>query len=198
MNKVFIAIPTLDGWVHTKTIQAITAQSAGHEIKFVSGISPVAKARNTAVAEFLRTDCTHLWFVDSDTIPPSDALKRLLDMDADIASGVTPVLLNNGIMSNVFPSDDPSKRMTMEEVEKADTLINAVGVGASCILIKRRVLDNDVEGVALKSPWYAELWFEDGKFCSEDIFFCNKATDESYLITVDPKVICQHVKEVLI
>lgn len=188
--KVFIAIPTVDAWVHAKLMQNIIEQMQGHHLYFLMGTSPLGKARNEIVKRFLKTDCTHLWFVDADTIPPVNALSKMLEHDADIVSGVTPVLTNDGIVSNVFTSNDEKVRLTMEQIEKSESTINATGVGASCLLVARRVFES------AKDPWFAEVWLQDGRVCECDIFFCNEATDDGYLIIVDPKVVCQHVKEV--
>lgn len=197
MNKVFIAIPCVDGWVHAKVMQSIIRQSTGHEIHFLLGVSPIGHARNTVVRDFLKSDCTHLWFVDDDTIPPHDALEQLLAMDCDIATGVTPILRQGGTISNVFPTNDAKEQMTMDEVSKLDGVTNISGVGGSCILIARRVFE-DPENQFVKDPYYAALWFQNGDFLEEDIYFCNKATEDGYLISLNPKVVCKHVKEVLI
>lgn len=195
--KVFIAIPCVDGWVHAKVMQSIIRQMAGHELHFLIGVSPIGNARNTIVKNFLKSDCTHLWFVDDDTIPPDDALTRLLAMDCDIATGVTPILRKDGTISNVFPTTDATEQMTMEDVAKIDGTLNISGVGGSCILIARRVFE-DPDNEFVKPPYYAALWFQDGNFVEEDIYFCNKASEDGYLIRLDPKVVCKHVKEVLI
>lgn len=44
--------------------------------------------RNEIVHKFLKTDATHLWFIDDDTVPTTDAVTRLLQLDTDVANGV--------------------------------------------------------------------------------------------------------------
>lgn len=198
MNKVFIAVPTQDAWIHANLVEQIIKQSQGHSITFVKGKSPIAVARNTVIKNFLRSDCTHLWMLDADTVPPQDALEKLLALDADIASAVTPILTENGVLANYYETNDSSKRDTMEEAKKHDRPFPVAGVGHSCILINRRVLDGTTNVAALKEPWYSEVWFQNGDFCEADIYFCNKATDEGYIITVDPSIVCKHIKELAV
>lgn len=195
MSKVYIAVPTQDGWLHASLVEQIIKQSKGHNITFVKGVSPLAVARNAVVRNFLRSDCTHLWTIDADTVPPPDALEKLLALDGDIVSAVTPILTDKGLIANYYVTNDDTERETMEEALKRTTPFTVAGVGNSCMLINRRVFDES-NVAALKSPWYTELWFQNGEFCECDIEFCNKATDEGYIITVDPTVVCKHIKEI--
>ena len=45
---------------------------------------------NEIIEAFLESGATHLWFVDADCETPPNALQKLLEMDVDIASGVSP------------------------------------------------------------------------------------------------------------
>jgi GT2 family glycosyltransferase len=197
MSSTFITIPTVSGWVHSKVVESVVSQANGHQVSFVVGVKPVALARRKQVEQFLKSNCTHIWFVDDDTIPPPDALKKLLDLEADIATAVTPLFLNNQIVSNLFPTSDATERLAMDQVRatKAGSTMNVAGVGLSCMLVHRRVFEGDA---AVKPPFFAELFYEDGRYMSEDIFFCNKVTDDGFVIVADPSIICKHVKEVLI
>lgn len=45
---------------------------------------------NEIIEEFLKTDATHLWFLNADQEVPPDALCTLLELDVDVSSGISP------------------------------------------------------------------------------------------------------------
>jgi hypothetical protein len=93
--KAFVATPAYDGKVDTDFAVALaeTAQQAA-----VVGIEVVAAvmgngafielARNTFVQQFLKTDCTHLFFIDADLRWESRAFIGLLASGYPVAAGV--------------------------------------------------------------------------------------------------------------
>lgn len=193
MSKVLVAIPAGDGYVHARLVQNLLPQLKGHQFLIVSGVSPVANARNKIVDAFMGGDFTHLWMVDADTIPPVDALERLLEVSNDypIASGITPILTENEITSNVWLDDKGPMDIDAAKNEKG--VFSALAVGTSCMLIRREVIEQ------MKQPRFAQIWLPDGNdYVSEDIYFCNVAEDLGFKIGVDPRVVCKHVRDVLI
>lgn len=56
----------------------------------IAGNCHVDDARNTAIREFLRTDCTHLVFLDADVSWDPDQLIRLCNYDVDVVGGIYP------------------------------------------------------------------------------------------------------------
>lgn len=198
-TKVVIAIPSGDSYVHSRLIKNVLPQlqdrDADNLLLIVAGVSPVAYARNKIVEGFLSTDATHLWMIDADTIPPVDALERMLKADKPVVTGVTPVLHNNETISNIF-SDTSGNPLSMDQIkkhaEKGENLI-IQGCGASCILIERSVLEK-----TLSKPWFAELWAEDGQHVTEDIYFSNTLTEAGIEITCIPSIRCGHAKLVIL
>ena len=99
----------------------------------VSGM-PFDHARNACVAGMLsKPYCTHLFFLDSDVVPPKDAILRLMAHKLPIVSGMycrrspphsLPVMIRNGTWYKDF------KMGSMVEVDL---------VGAGCLLISREV-----------------------------------------------------------
>lgn len=207
--KILIGLPTM-GNIHVNLAVrllkwTVQAKTKGYSLSVYPTLSvqPVDNARNEIVEEFLKTDCTHLFFIDSDTIPPEDALDKLLKLDTDIATAITPIINldenrvndSSGFYkeSNIIGLDD--KRL------QAETGIQDVKTaGGSCLLIKRKVLED------LKKPIFrfiyadshpAGVYFNGStKMMSEDYFFCAKALDEGFKIKCDTSVICRHQKSV--
>jgi hypothetical protein len=96
-NKLFIATPMYGGMAHGLYIKSCldlqtTMNKYGIETKFsfLFNESLITRARNYLVDEFLRSDCTHLLFIDSDIhYNPQDVL-ALMALDKDVIGGPYP------------------------------------------------------------------------------------------------------------
>jgi len=101
-RKIFVATPMYGGQCHglyAKACLDLSAQAAqmGVEMKFfyLFNESLITRARNYLVDEFLRSDYTHLMFIDSDIhFNPNDVLAAAAladpDSDRDIVCGPYP------------------------------------------------------------------------------------------------------------
>ncbi len=99
--KVFIAVPmnkytTLH--VETASFCSCLNNSASVQWGFVGAISPEF-SRNALIEHHFHNDpnWTHIMFVDSDVVPPQNALWKLLCLDADVAVGLYPLMMSNGL-----------------------------------------------------------------------------------------------------
>jgi hypothetical protein len=96
-NKLFIATPMYGGMAHGLYIKSsldlqTTMNKYGIETKFsfLFNESLITRARNYLVDEFLRSDHTHLLFIDSDIhYNPQDVL-ALMALDKDVIGGPYP------------------------------------------------------------------------------------------------------------
>jgi len=96
-NKLFIATPMYGGIAHGLYIKSsldlqTTMNKYGIETKFsfLFNESLITRARNYLVDEFLRSDHTHLLFIDSDIhYNPQDVL-ALMALDKDVIGGPYP------------------------------------------------------------------------------------------------------------
>ena len=96
-NKLFIATPMYGGMAHGLYIKSCldlqtTMNKYGIETKFsfLFNESLITRARNYLVDEFLRSDHTHLLFIDSDIhYNPQDVL-ALMALDKDVIGGPYP------------------------------------------------------------------------------------------------------------
>ena len=96
-NKLFIATPMYGGMAHGLYIKSCldlqtTFNQYGIETKFsfLFNESLITRARNYLVDEFLRTDYTHMMFIDSDIhFSPKDVI-ALLALDKDVIGGPYP------------------------------------------------------------------------------------------------------------
>ncbi len=76
-HKLFVATPMYGGMAHgmyvkaSLDLQAIMSKyGVETRFSFLFNESLITRARNYLVDEFLRSDCTHLLFIDSDVLPP--------------------------------------------------------------------------------------------------------------------------------
>lgn len=96
-NKIFVATPMYGGMAHGLYVKSCldlqgTMSKYGVETKFsfLFNESLITRARNYLVDEFLRTDFTHLLFIDSDIhYNPQDVI-ALLALDKDVIGGPYP------------------------------------------------------------------------------------------------------------
>jgi hypothetical protein len=96
-NKLFIATPMYGGMAHglyiksSLDLQMVLAQyGIQTKFSFLFNESLITRARNYLVDEFLRSECTHLLFIDSDIhYNPQDVI-ALLALDKDIIGGPYP------------------------------------------------------------------------------------------------------------
>jgi hypothetical protein len=153
-------------------------------------VQPVDNARNKIVEEFLKSDCSHLFFIDSDTIPPLNALRRLLAHDKPIISAITPIV-------EIDEKGDPWRKWNAVDEKDQHMKPNtgtrmAKGVGASCVMIKREVFEQ------LEKPWYRFVYKDDtgkDKMVSEDIYFTINCLSKGIKTYADTSIICQHEKK---
>ena len=138
---------------------------------------------------------THLYFMDSDVVPPNGALEKLLAHDLPIVAGIYPMNVN-GEDAWSFKMDGKSYTKTYggwcnRRIPLPDELISANAIGGSTLLIEREVFDK------LERPWFKIVYKaidEDGRAYDEgeDEYFSRIAIEAGYKIMVDPTVICKH------
>ncbi len=189
-NKVLCAILHVDytsiAWAFGLRNLIIPGQVTG-----ISGM-PYDDARNMACRVALEQGFEWLYFLDSDVIPPRDAVLRLLARNKPIISGLycrrsppaaIPVMIKDrNWVTNYVPG----------------SLVEVDYVGAGCLLIHRSVLEN----MPAQEPGHH--WFnwrvnmvgigEPGECLSEDFTFGVHAKKTLGISTiVDTSVVCQHV-----
>lgn len=94
---VFVATPMYGGLAHQRYIESLMTlmNHCRHEninisFAFMGNESLITRARNALTEEFLRTDCTHLFFIDADIGFNSAEVIKMIRADVDIIAGVYP------------------------------------------------------------------------------------------------------------
>lgn len=161
--KVFVATPMYGGMSHGLYVKsALDLQNAmnhyGVETKFsfLFNESLITRARNYLVDEFLRTDFTHLLFIDSDIhFNPRDVI-AMLALDKDVIGGPYPKKAIN--WKNIVAAIKNNPDIDLGELQNlvGDYVFNPVKgtksfdvteplevmeIGTGYMLIKREVFD---------------------------------------------------------
>jgi hypothetical protein len=96
-NKVFLATPMYNGdskgfYTQSSMMLQSALSQRGWVLasSFMFNESLIPRARNSLVHAFLKTDCTHLLFIDADIRFNPEEVIRLFEADKDIICGIYP------------------------------------------------------------------------------------------------------------
>jgi hypothetical protein len=151
-------------------------------------------SRNILIEDQLENNpnWTHILFLDSDTSPEPDALDKLLEVEAGVAVGLSPLYTDGGMYWNIS-LDDEKLLPYHEELPSVSEPFNIKAAGAGMMLIRREVL------LMIGYPWfkmtYQSKYEKPGSPAikeGEDIYFCRKVTELGYEIKAHPLVVCEH------
>lgn len=205
--KVMIAVPNL-GNIHALLTQRLiewhTMPGKLYEqvaLYAPRGVQPHDAARNKCVQVFLESDATHLFFVDSDVVPPFDAIDLLLETEMPIVTGLYPVIWRNpdtektervhAVFSKAVNEAGFGPVFVKDRIEQVDYC------GGGCLMIKREVIG------MLKNQGHKTLfkWVLDENGLAkhgEDVFFCKLASTYDYRVYAHRDVVCSHAKTIFI
>jgi hypothetical protein len=162
-NKLFVATPMYGGMAHGLYIKSCldlqnVMSKYGIETKFsfLFNESLITRARNYLVDEFLRSECTHLLFIDSDINYNAQDVVALMALDKDVIGGPYPKKAIN--WENVAKAARQHPDMEPQELEKlvGQYVFNVVKgtksfsvteplevmeIGTGFMLVKREVFD---------------------------------------------------------
>jgi hypothetical protein len=155
---------------------------------------PYDMARNTACMRCLEIGAENIFFLDSDVVPPHDAILRLLAHRMPVVSGMYcrrshpagyPVMMRGGQWITQF---------------EPNSMVEADVVGAGCLLIHRSVLEAMQPSDAARGrhwfDWKVDMQsiLPPGEAMSEDFVFCKNARQQLGIkIMVDTSIHCRHV-----
>ena len=205
LPRVMIAIPNL-GTIQVKLMTLLMRwmsdnQGAWKSIAIFapSGLVPHDNARNFCVSEFLKTDNDYLFFIDSDTIPPFDGLKLLLEADKDAISGCYPSVRfdttqgTDTMIYNVFRHNVGENGTLNFSNVYGEGVEEIQSSGGGCLLIKRHVLEK------MGTNWFRFQYHDDGTVhYGEDIDFGMNLARNGFKLHAHFGVICKHWKNIML
>lgn len=188
--RVLVGILHVDSTTVAWSMGLRNLQIPGGGVLPVSGM-PYDHARNEICKAALANGMSHVFMLDSDVIPPNDAIIRLLHHRQPIISGVyhrrspphgVPVMMRGGTWVTEYP---------------ANAVIEVDLVGAGCLLIETDCLRR------LPPQRPGKHWFDwrvdlqghhPREYClSEDFTFMTHAKKHGIRTLVDTSVLCRHV-----
>ena len=227
-KKVMIGTPMYGGLAYHGYISGLLKNSMvlrDNDIEmtwmFMANESLITRGRNYIADEFLKSDCTHLMFIDADIGFDDDAIFKLLQHDEDFVGAAYPKKMIDWdtIRTGSILSTNPQNlrdhgasyvlnfldndRTTRARNEKG--LVEMKHLGTGFMLITKRVFKQQREhrrqaraaNFGQFANWYTEYFTtdvdEDGVLQSEDWVFCNHWGDVGGKIWLDPTITLSHI-----
>ena len=228
IKKVMIGTPMYGGLAYHGYISGLLKKSIilrDNDIEmtwmFMANESLITRGRNYIADEFLKSDSTHLLFIDADIGFDDDAIFKLLQHDEDFVGAAYPkkIIDWDTIRTGSILSTNPENlrdrgasyvlnfldndRTTRARNEKG--LVEMRHLGTGFMLITKRVFKQQREhrrqaraaNFGKYANWYTEYFTtdvdEDGILQSEDWVFCNQWRDVGGKIWLDPTINLNHI-----
>ena len=226
-KDIFIATPCYGGMATAVYVTSLTQfcdylgrNSVNYTVSMLTNESLVTRARNKLVADFLKTDCTHLFFIDADIeFNYSDAVRAILH-DKDVVVGSYPVksydfdkavnqkfsskeqileAITTHVINFSFNSDEDRKS---GKVKITEGLIEVLDAGTGFMCIKREVFERMIDAYpetkytpeGTTDTVYAlfDTMIYDDRYLSEDYAFCRRWQAIGGKIHLDPITTLNH------
>lgn len=209
--RLGIAIPHRNGECHISLVRTmVSADIRGIQTSiFDNSSSLVSENRNILVQQFLDHPFkgTHLFFLDTDMGVPADGIRKLLEADKPIISGLYVdkkfglfVARRRLSRYRYTPVQEQWSKYSIPgkgapwvlKEELRDKVLECDAAGAGCLLIRREVLEK------VSYPWFFEDYdtasTRHGResMVSEDFSFFYKAAQAGFRAYVHTGVLCVH------
>lgn len=164
-----------------------------HDWDIGTNESLITRARNEMTASFLKSDHSHLFWIDADIeFEPKD-VAALWNMEVDIACGVYCMKKRDKQWYAAWKDGQ-----LVKELDQFKEPIEVDYCGTGFLLIRRNVIEKLVETAeiyqgpdGLVSALFMTPIHNDG-FESEDYHFCRKSREAGFKIIMDPSVRLGH------
>ena len=205
-TKIMIAMPCYQGMCHSlctkqllKLQRLLSSKNIAMELFTLESESLISRGRNVCATAFLKSDCTHLMFIDSDILfNPLDVLKLILH-NKELITGLYPMKAINfqRLQEKISQCDSieealrcTGKRVgNLKLVLENSTLALMHDAPTGFMMIKRSLLENlknhcsnleyknDIPGYAkysINDKFYNffQVGIHNGRYISEDYGFC--------------------------
>src|SRR6266496_4175254 len=200
--KLFVAVPVyrdIPAEFAMSLVNLVADRRCPFEIlvNFLVGDSYVSKARNRLTTSFLKSDCSHLLWIDCDLVFTTQDIARLVSHDKAIVGGMY-CIKRPGYphwLLDFLPDLPPRDERGLQPLQH---------IGAGFLLIRRDVFERMIATygpeIAYTDPVTRELdynlWqttIHKGHFYGEDYTFCERARELGFQIFGDWNVILPHL-----
>lgn len=158
------------------------------------GDSLIVSARNVCVAEFLKTDCTDMFFLDSDVGCGAGVFTRMMHHKADVVGAA--------YRHKCDTESYPVRWMDKQELwaDPDSGLLEVESIATGFLRIQRHVLEKLAENedyfyskAGVKCPLIFNTEVVDHILWGEDYVFCKKWRAQGGKVWVDPEITLNHV-----
>lgn len=144
-----------------------------------SGEENARASRQRIRDKFMESKCKYLLFCDIDTIPPVDAIQKLMDADKDIITGLTTARLDESVLA-FWKNGYPEQNQKREFLKNSPEIVEIDGAGLYLTLIKRPVLEK------ILFNWNSIV---------DDAEFYIRARVLGYKIFMHQGILCKHYRD---
>lgn len=141
--RIFLALPSGRGAPDidcvaslNSTLQDLREHSIEYAFHSIHGNCYIALVRSLLTHQFMRSECTHLFFWDDDVAAPAGALRRLLSYDRDIIVAAYPKKVPAG-----SPPEKAWPIALTDGIPDEAGLLESDMVATGFLLIKRNVIE---------------------------------------------------------
>lgn len=128
------------------------------------------------------------WFLDSDIMPPANSIRYFLEDDLDIVGGVVLIPDNDSNIRLGFGYFRPYYDFSNDL--PSDELFNVDAVNTACMFVSKKVMNDKRMSFKI---W--NIPTPNGAFAlSEDHGYCYNALQNNYMLWVDRRVMCKHLR----
>ena len=189
-KKILIGIPTAK-YIEPETFKSIydleVPQDCQVTFQFFYGYN-IDQIRNL-IADWTIKGYDYLFSVDSDIVFPKDTLKKLLQHDKDVVSGLYIQRKPGEHILEVYEANSIGGVSNIPYAKIKDRgLVEIQGCGFGCALIKSKVF---------KDIGYPQFEYHSAlnhnNTISEDVDFCRKALAKGFRIYTDTSIKCRHI-----
>jgi hypothetical protein len=214
VSAVMFGVPCYGGALSTATLhgllstqRALLARRIRFECATTANESLVTRARNSIVAHFLVSSCSHLFFVDADIGFGAEAVLRILAHDRPVMGGLYLLKRPETVAWAAEWERGPDGTVPRDS-ETGAVRVQAIGTGFLCL--RRDALEQLVaafpetryfpQGAPPRAPWEAQCYalFEtgvdpaSGTYVGEDYRFCARWRSIGGEIWCDPAILLDH------
>ena len=144
---------------------------------------PLSLRRDQFARRLLDSNATHALLLEGDVVPPADALERLLDVNAPVATAVYPQWLDDRLLTNVQAR--PDARWS-ESVPPAVFPVRRCLLG--CVLVQREVFEK------IPAPRFLST-ISGSRFVADDEWFCAAVQRAGLRVMCDGRVTCGSIRQ---
>jgi len=192
------------------TLQMLTQAGIPWELIRINGDSYVDRAKNTAVANFLETDCTDLIMIDSDEKWHPSSISRLLQHPEEIVAGAYPFKNNWGLFAGsplIETVDGVNRYAGWRGLSDGSCLLEAYNVAGGFLRIKRSALEKYADAFPNDIYMDDHAWpdrkgriytaffqcdIKDYQRYGEDAYFSRRMREIGVKLWIDPNITIEH------